>query len=310
MLDELYEKVKDLYDAVEEMSLINNSGEYLNETENYINEAYRKVIARICNIDEQDVTYGMIDLARNYLVYDEVNGVRKSRHLTNQEYAKEVGRMLGKDDNKAPVIKDRIGKLYDTISDNITAIRDLGVPEDEVFTYMNELTADIYRNTIAEITGLYPEVIPDEFIYNIACCVKLDENGNLKIEKYTDPEIVIAAKESGLYDKRIYVFPGEYNHGVAGKIERLDSACRDHYEDLNKLGVRHDEVVTFMKGLTDDLYRETLAEVLDEPLENISDDLVETIRRGKTSLDGSRKSYLDNEIRLLFAYNKSKNKTM
>ena len=65
-----------------------------------------------------------------------------------------------------------------------------------------------------------------------------------------------------------------------------------------------------MKGLTDDLYRETLAEVLDEPLENISDDLVETIRRGKTSLDGSRKSYLDNEIRLLFAYNKSKNKTM
>ena len=309
MLDELYEKVNELYDAIDSISELSKSSSYKNETEIFINNAYRNAIAKICNISERDVTYGMIDLAKNYIVYEEKDGYKRGRHLSNQELIREVNNILGINESKKEEPQDRIGKLYEIISDNITTIRELGFPEDEVFNYMNELTTDIYKNTISDITDINPDLIPNEFVYNIACCTKY-KDGKLVVEKYTDPEIVIAAKESGLYDRKPFIFPGEYNHHLAGKIERLDYACVDHLETLNKLGVKHDEVKAFMNHLTQDLYKETLADILDVSIDEVDDDLVESIRKGKRALDGSRKSYLDNEIKLLYAYNKSKNKTI
>lgn len=307
-LDELYDRVSDLYREVGSFQGLSTSyGVFLNETDIFVNELYRSTIAEICGIPVDAVTYDMVELARGYTVTDESQGYKKYRHLNNDELRKQVKIIMGVPEEEIHV-NDRIGKLYDMIDENISDIRKLGIPEDEVVAYMNDLTLDIFKNTISSITGINPEVIPDQFAYDISSCIK--KNGTeIKTERYTDSEIVLKAKEEGLYDKHVYVFPHEYNHALAGSIERLDHAITSHYQDLDNMGIKKDNIGTFMRNLTDDLYIDTISDVLEVPKEEITPEFIQKVRAGKPLLDGNKRSYFDNEIRLMYAYDKSASKS-
>jgi hypothetical protein len=245
----------------------------------------------------------MIGLARGYTIKDENTG--NFRHLNDNELRKEIKFIMG-GKKEEETSKDKIGKLYDTIAVNIGELRRMGMPEDEVFNYMTNMTLGIFKNTISSITLINPSIIPDEFAKDIASCIKKDKDNNIKVERYTDSEIVLKAKEEGLYSKHVFIFPKEYNHATAGEIERLDHACLSHYQDLKEFGVDNKDMVAIMNNLTNDLYREMLSVVLEEEQESISDEFINKIRRGKVDKDGNRKSYSDSEAELLFAYEKSK----
>ena len=307
-LDELYDRVNNLYREVGQFQgKTTLYGAYLNETDIIVNDIYRNTIAEICKIHPDEVTYDMVELARGYTVTDESLGYRKYRHLNDEELRMQVGIIRGVPVEPS-VVNDRIGKLYDMIEENISDIRKLGIPEDEVVSYMNDLTLDIFKNTISSITGINPEVIPNQFAYDISSCIKKEGNG-IRTDRYTDSEIVLKAKEEGLYNKHVYIFPHEYNHALAGSVERLDHAIESHYEDLDNMGVKKDNIGTFMRNLTDDLYADTLSDVLEVPKEEITPEFIKKVRAGKTLVDGKTRSYFDNEVRLMYAYDKSANKT-
>ena len=307
-LDKLYDRVSSLYSEIGNFQGKSfEYGAYLNQTDIFVNDVYRNTIAEICHIPVDEVTYDMVELARGYTVTDESLEYRQYRHLNDDELRKQVSIIRGVPMEPSNV-NDRIGKLYDMIEENISDIRKLGIPEDEVVTYMNDLTLDIFKNTISSITGINPEVIPNQFAYDISSCIKRDGN-DIRTERYTDSEIVLKAKEEGLYNKHVYIFPHEYNHALAGSIERLDHAIKSHYEDLDNMGVKRNNIGTFMSNLTDDLYVDTLADVLEVPKEEIKPEFVKKVRAGKPSIDGKTRSYFDNEVRLMYAYDKSANKT-
>jgi hypothetical protein len=308
-LDELYDRVSDLYKEVGSFKNLSSSyGTYLNDTDNFVNDLYKNAISKICNIDVSDVTYDMVALARGYTVSDESSGYRRYRHLNNDELREQIGIIRG-DVSSNERVNDRINKLYDMIDENRGKLRELGIPEEDISKYMNDLSIDIFKNTISTITGLNPIVIPDNFANSIYYGIKEDKNGNVIFDKYTDSEIVLKAKKEGLYDKTVYLFPREYNHATAGDIERLDHAINSHYKDLEELGLDRNNSNIIMNSLTDSLYVDALSNILEIAKEDIDDEFVKKVRGGKTLIDGRKRSYFDNEIKLLYEYDKSKNKT-
>ena len=273
MLNELNEKVGELYEAIEAISKLNNDKAYLNETETFINNAYKNLIAKVCDIPEDKITYEMVDLARNYMVYEEAMYGKRKRYLTDEEYKKEVRIMNGEEEKERP--KDRINKLYEIVEDKISDLRSLGTPEDEVRDAIDYLTIDIFKNTISDITGINVNLIPYTFVQEVMKCSKRDKKGIKYYEKYTDPEIIIKAKEEKLYE---HIARGRSPHNISGRIERLDYACHFNLSELGNLGINKNDIKASMNDLTEELYIDAIADILDMSPEEVDDDFVSLVR--------------------------------